>query len=132
MRIDVVVDGNDSANGGFFRIATADKPGQDVAQRRKEMIEMAEACVPRLRPADYNYALLNFAAAVCLARKLTDEVWKLGNRTTHPTLPPFEAERGCNSALSVFLAAIKSASICVDRRLRCKRQTFSPWRSGRR
>jgi A/G-specific adenine glycosylase len=39
------------------------------ARRRKEMIATVEACVPRRRPADYNYALLDFAAAVCLARK---------------------------------------------------------------
>ncbi len=39
------------------------------ARRRKEMIATVEACVPRRRPADYNYALLDVAAAVCLARK---------------------------------------------------------------
>ncbi|MBI2946318.1 MAG: DNA-binding protein, partial [Verrucomicrobia bacterium] len=39
------------------------------ARRRKEMINAAAACVPRRRPADYHYALLDFAAAVCTARQ---------------------------------------------------------------
>jgi len=49
--------------GRFFGLSL-----QGEARRRKEMIEAATECVPRRRPADYHYALLDFAAAVCTAR----------------------------------------------------------------
>ena len=38
------------------------------ARRRKEIREAASACVDRGKPALYNYALLDFAAALCTAR----------------------------------------------------------------
>jgi A/G-specific adenine glycosylase len=49
--------------GRFFGLSL-----EGEARRRKGMIEAAAACVPRQRPADYHYALLDFAAAVCTAR----------------------------------------------------------------
>ena len=50
--------------GRFFGLSL-----EGEARRRKEMIEAAAVCVPRRRPADYHYALLDFAAAVCTARR---------------------------------------------------------------
>ena len=58
------------------------------ARRRKEMKDAAAACLHRKRPADYNYALLDFAALVCRARNpLCDDC-------------PFGGRGKCEHALS--------------------------------
>jgi A/G-specific adenine glycosylase len=50
--------------GRFFRIRY-----DAEARRRKEMIDLAAQCVLHDSPASYHYALLDFAAKVCTARK---------------------------------------------------------------
>jgi A/G-specific adenine glycosylase len=54
------------------RIFGVDTRGE--ARRRREMRELAARTVPQERPADYHYALLDFAARVCLARTPRCEV----------------------------------------------------------
>jgi A/G-specific adenine glycosylase len=49
------------------RIFGLDTHGE--ARRRKPMRELANRAVDRYHPAEYNYALLDFAAKVCTARK---------------------------------------------------------------
>lgn len=49
--------------GRFFGL-----PLHGEARRRRNMIEMVDACLPKSKTAEYNYALLDFAAKICTAR----------------------------------------------------------------